>query len=88
MQAAVIYWSKTGNTAKAARAIGDGLEAAGADVQPDAQVGTVARHAQPSAAPSSSSTTRWSIRSRPGPRARSSFSGSSRSLSAAACSGR
>jgi len=33
MQAAVIYWSKTGNTEKAARAIRDGLEAGGAEVQ-------------------------------------------------------
>ncbi|MGD8967567.1 MAG: flavodoxin domain-containing protein [Anaerolineae bacterium] len=33
MQAAVIYWSKTGNTEKAACAIQDGLEAGGADVQ-------------------------------------------------------
>jgi hypothetical protein len=33
MKAAVIYWSKTGNTEKAARAIRDGLEAGGAEVQ-------------------------------------------------------
>ncbi len=31
--AVVIYWSKTGNTEKAAHAIRDGLEAGGADVQ-------------------------------------------------------
>lgn len=33
MQAAVIYWSKTGNTEKAARAIRDGLVAGGAEVE-------------------------------------------------------
>ncbi|MFW6136227.1 MAG: flavodoxin family protein [Chloroflexota bacterium] len=33
MEAAVIYWSKTGNTRKTARAIRDGLQAAGADVR-------------------------------------------------------
>jgi hypothetical protein len=33
MEAVVIYWSKTGNTEKAARAIRDGLEAGGARVQ-------------------------------------------------------
>ena len=33
MEAIVIYWSKTGNTEKAARAIRDGLEAGGAGVQ-------------------------------------------------------
>ena len=33
MEAAVIYWSKTGNTQKAACAIRDGLEAGGAEVQ-------------------------------------------------------
>ncbi len=32
MDAAVIYWSKTGNTEKAARAIRDGLVAEGATV--------------------------------------------------------
>ena len=32
MEAVVIYWSKTGNTEKAARAIRDGLEAGGAKV--------------------------------------------------------
>ena len=32
MKAAVIYWSQSGNTEKVARAIKDGLEAAGADV--------------------------------------------------------
>jgi multimeric flavodoxin WrbA len=32
MKAAVIYWSKTGNTEKVARAIKEGLEAAGAEV--------------------------------------------------------
>jgi len=33
MKATVVYWSKTGNTEKAARAIRDGLEAGGADVE-------------------------------------------------------
>ena len=33
MRAAVVYWSKTGNTGKAARAIRDGLEAGGGDVE-------------------------------------------------------
>jgi hypothetical protein len=33
MQTVVIYWSRTGNTEKAAHAIRDGLEAGGADVQ-------------------------------------------------------
>jgi hypothetical protein len=33
MEAAVIYWSRTGNTQKAARAIRDGLEAGGANVR-------------------------------------------------------
>lgn len=32
MNAVIIYWSKTGNTEKAARAIQEGLEEAGADV--------------------------------------------------------
>jgi len=32
MEAAVIYWSRTGNTEKAARAIRDGLEEGGVDV--------------------------------------------------------
>lgn len=33
MQAVVVYWSRTGNTEKAAHAIRDGLEAGGADVE-------------------------------------------------------
>jgi hypothetical protein len=33
MEAVVIYWSKTGNTEKTARAIGAGLEASGATVE-------------------------------------------------------
>ena len=33
MIAAVVYWSKTGNTGKAARAIRDGLEAGGGEVE-------------------------------------------------------
>jgi hypothetical protein len=33
MKSIIIYWSKTGNTEKAARAIRDGLEAGGVDVE-------------------------------------------------------